>query len=112
MVEIPKPPPPELPGGFRFTGMTEVPAGEIPEQIRAAGPKNAHRARYEGPAPLTVTIYQMNTGPSAFELVQKWRPAAGLIYFHSDSRFVTIESAGLDNERLNEVAKAFEAHLR
>jgi hypothetical protein len=92
--------------------MTEVADAEAPEVIRSAGFKSAHRASYQGPAPMTVTIYEMNTGPSAFEMAQKWRPAPGLLYFHSGSRFVTIEAPGLDNAQLNEVAKALEAHLR
>jgi len=101
----------QLPGGFKFVESVVVAGSEVPEQIRVAGLQSTQRWIYRGPSLLSVTVYEMTTGPAAFELVQQWRPSPGLIYFHSGSRFVMVEAKELGQPELNEVAKAIESHL-
>lgn len=109
---IPEPrpaaPPAELPGGFKFREMVDVPMAEVQER----GAQSASRRRYEGSASLTVTIFQMKSDASAFELVQKSRPQPGTLFFQAGSRYVLLAAPGLDQRQLNEIAKALEKELR
>jgi hypothetical protein len=106
-MQVPPAPPPELPGGFRFREQVEVAAANVREK----GAESAYAFRYDGPASLTMTVYQMKSDGSAFELMQKSRPRPGVMFFHTGSRFVWIEAQGVEQQRLNEVAKALEANL-
>lgn len=105
---VPPPPPPELPGGFRFREQVQAGAADVSEK----GASSAYAFRYDGPAPLTVTVYQMKTEGSAFELVQKSRPAPGVMYFQMGPRFVWVEAQGVAQPQLNEIARTLEAHLK
>ena len=104
--------PAELPGGWRLEGSADLPSAEAPQLVRSLSLKRALRARYQGPASLTVTFFEMTTAPAAFELVQKWRPAPGTLFLHHKAWFLLIESPGSSNAALSQVATALEAHLK
>jgi hypothetical protein len=104
--------PAELPGGFRKRQGASVPEAAWPDMVRRLRCEAAYRGEYEGGTGLAVTVYRMTASSSAFELAQKWRPAAGVLFFHAGALFVTLETPGASHAALNEVAKALEAHLR
>lgn len=101
--------PGELPGGWKLTGTTEE--TDVPELVRQMGLRQALRARYEGPGEITARVFTMKVQASAFELVQKWRAAPGVIFFQSGDHFVLIEQPGADSAALSQVAKAMDEKL-
>jgi hypothetical protein len=107
-VRLPAPPPPELPGGFQFREQLQVPASDVGEKQAESG----YAFRYQGAAPLTVTVFQMKSDASAFELVQKSRPEPGTLFFQAGSKYVLLSATGIDQARLNEIAKYLEERLR
>jgi hypothetical protein len=72
--------------------VNEVPAGAAPEEIRKMGLRRAAAAVYEGPARIDVTIYEMGSPASAFELIQKWRSAEGRMAFYRDRYFGVVSA--------------------
>ena len=100
--------PPDLNGGYRKVSSQPLPSGNVPELIRSMGLRAARTAQYEGPERFQVTVFEMNSGSSAFELAQKWKSEPGRIHFHKGSSFLLLESSGADNATLNRLAALVE----
>jgi len=96
--------PRELSGGYRLVNSEILPAEAAPEPIRSMGLRSVRKVRYQGPEEFQVTVFEMNSGASAFELVQKWKAEPGRLHFHQGSRFILLESVGADHARLNRLA--------
>jgi hypothetical protein len=54
-----------------------VSSDQAPDVVRQLGLKRATSATYQGPATVTVRVYEMKVSTSAFELIQKWRQQDG-----------------------------------
>ena len=54
-----------------------VSSDQAPDIVRQLGLKRAISATYQGPATVTVRVYEMKASTSAFELIQKWRQQDG-----------------------------------
>jgi hypothetical protein len=54
----------------------------------------------------------MKSDASAFELVQKSRPHPGTLFFQAGNKYVLLVAPGVDQQQLNEIAKALEEELR
>jgi hypothetical protein len=104
-------PPPTVIGAGALDGFESVPADGAPENIRSMGVERAYVAHYSGERSVVVSFYHMKSGASAFELVQKWRPADGKLAIYSGAWFVVIESPGTDNAALSAMANELEAVL-
>jgi len=104
--------PSSLEGGWQLASSEPIPAGDVPETVRALGLRRAERYRYLGPEELSVTVYAMSTSAGAFELAQKWRPAEASLAFHQDSYFVVAASPALDRPRLLLVITSLENWLK
>jgi len=103
----PLPLPSELPGGW--VKASEEKRSELPPLVRQMGGRSGTVARYKGSGEVVVTVYETGGQAAAFELVQKWRPEGGKLYFHKGPRFVLLE--GADQALLNRLEKAIEAAL-
>src|SRR5258706_6759644 len=54
----------------------------IPDLVRAQGPKQALFAVYKGGAErIRVLVFEMGSETTAFELIQKWRQSEGLAFY-------------------------------
>lgn len=85
-------PPLTVEGGFRRGGLADAPLDSAPEPLRRLGVRRVQRALYEGPARIEATFYEMPTGASAFEALQKWKPAEGSMALHEGEWFVVAEA--------------------
>ena len=103
--------PVELPGGWKRSAEPSA-SSAVPALVRSLGLRRAFTCQYQGAGTVKVTVYEMNASAAAFELVQKWRPAPGTLFFHQGVYFVLLESPGLDTPTLNGLAKGIEAGLR
>ncbi len=85
------------------------PETNIPEVVSKLGCKQARRASYEGPAKLTVTVFEMTSSAGAFEVLQKWRIERRTVPLQKDKYFVLV--TGANDQVLAEFASAFEKVL-
>lgn len=69
---------------------TEPPA-TAPEIVRAIGTRGWTAATYQGPGKVDLAIYQLTSEPGGLEMVQKWRPQANTVVFHTDRYFVVVK---------------------
>ncbi len=106
-------PAPQLFGGWRLDSAEQVPLSRIPAQVSSRGVKAAFRAVYKNDSETAaVELFEMQTAPSAFELVQQWRPEDGKLAGHYDRWFFTVECPGAPNTVLSALADAVEDSLR
>ncbi len=112
-------------GGYHLGRTFQVPAEGWPPVARNLGLKAEARGSYEGPAPMTVVLYQMGTETSAFELLQKFPKPAPVeanqktgkgegirrLMFHKGRYFVVVETNGDDLAPLKPFTEALEKAL-
>jgi hypothetical protein len=103
--------PDSLPGGWKRAAIEPVPVEQAPELARSLGVKRVARARFDGPTPLTATCFTMGGPASAFELVQKWKPEPGEMFFASGAEFVVLAGPGMDSKSLRPLADALDRAL-
>jgi hypothetical protein len=101
----------QLSGGYRLIDSEILSAETAPELVRNMGLRSVRRLHYQGPEEFQVTIFEMNSGSSAFELVQKWKAEPGKLHFHQASRFILLESTGADHATLNRLAGTVEKEM-
>lgn len=78
--------PPAVKGGWSRSIITSIPRPEWPKDT-----VEAVRIAYSGPGKVDVELYQMTSGPSAFEAMQKWRAVPGKVAnWKRDLFFVTV----------------------
>jgi hypothetical protein len=102
---------PAEPGEWRREAFEDRPAAGAPDPLGRLGVRQAGRARYRGPAAITVDVYEMTTGSGAFEAAQKWKPALGTLAFHQNEFFVVLTSEA-PRETLLAFAQQLEKALR
>jgi hypothetical protein len=98
--------------GWTRTDARTAPPAEAPDSVRKLGPRRVIHARYSGPGDVEVTIYEMGSAVSAFELNQKWRVADNAVHFHHGPYLVAAKSDDAGKPRLFAFAKLMEQHLK
>ncbi len=112
-------------GGYRLGRTFQVPLDGAPPLARSLGLKAEARGAYEGPAAMTVVLYEMGNETSAFELMQKFpkpqpvepNPKTGKgddlrrMIFHKGRYFVVVETNSDDPSRLKPFTGALEKAL-
>lgn len=112
-------------GGYRLGRVFQVPMEGAPPLARQLGLQAAARAAYEGPAPMTVVLYEMANDTAAFELLQKFpkpapaeaKPKTGKaddlrrMLFQKRRYFVVVETNGEDTAPLKPFTAALEKAL-
>jgi len=104
-------PPNTLGDKWKLASAEPVSADTAPLEVRALGLREARRAVYKGTPDVTVMLYEMTTGPGAFEMVQKWRPRPGAVSFYKDRFFVVCEADGNHEAELLEFSRLMEVSL-
>jgi hypothetical protein len=89
--------------------VSSEPESAIPDVISKLGCKQARRAIYEGPAKLTVAVFEMTSSAGAFEVLQNWRVERRTVPLQKDKYFVLV--TGANDKVLAEFASAFEKAL-
>ncbi len=108
---LPWTPPAAIAGGWQLASSEAIPPEQAPEEVRRLGLETALRGRYDGPLPLTVEFYRMRSAPSAFELMQRWRPEPGRMASYKGRWFFLIQSDGAAHAELTAAAQGLEAAL-
>ena len=103
--------PAALPGGWTRRSIEAVGLDQAPELARRLGAKRVTLARFDGPSPLVATYYTMGADSAAFELVQKWKPEPGEMFFSRGPIFVIVAAAGMDARSLRPIVDAVEKEL-
>ena len=105
---------PAKPDGWTLvtqTALDPVPA-ELktwPERSRAV---KVWRSTYNGTSPITITLYAMPWSPgSAWDAIQKWRPAPGTMAFAKGRYFGVAVSPGADQATLRRFVQTVTATL-
>ena len=94
---------PAKPDGW--TLVTQTAADPVPAELKT-GPETsravkAWRATYNGPSLITITLYAMPWSPgSAWDAIQKWRPASGTMAFAKGRYFGVAVSPDADQATL------------
>lgn len=89
----------------------EVTQVDITPEIHRLGLRQAKQAEYANPAEskMRLFVFRMGGQAAAFELVQKWRPAAGRLAFSVGDQFCEVRG---DAGELAAAAAAFESTLK
>ncbi len=104
--------PPDILGGkWKLVSVEAASADTAPLDVRALGLREARRAVYKGTPDVTVMLYEMTTGPGAFEMMQKWRPRPDAVSFYKNRFFVVCEASGNNKAELLEFSRLMEAKL-
>jgi hypothetical protein len=59
-------------------------------------------ATYEGAGKLDARVYQLTSPAAALDVVQRWTPAPGTVFFYSGRFFVLVEWQTADRKALQE----------
>lgn len=76
---------------WKRTAVSPLKESEAPPLVGQLGLKRAISATYQGPATVTLRVYEMKVPTSAFELIQKWRQQDGPAVY-SGPYFVVADS--------------------
>jgi hypothetical protein len=94
-----------LASDWRRESLREIPAPS------ATGALRAFEATYAGPGNLTVDIYQTKFSAVAFEMEQKWKPAANTVAFSKDEYFAVVRWDRAERRALTAFVGALEKAL-
>ncbi len=100
--------PQTLGSGWTLTETTEIAPAEVGGEPGRYEVEFAVRARYSGTGELLIMCYRMKSEGTAFELVQKWRPADGAMAIYRGPWFATLEGESLSHDELSAAAAELE----
>jgi hypothetical protein len=86
----------EVVGAWHRTSIGELPPALEPDSVPRAAVERIRAASYEGP------------GKLALDVVQRWKPAPGTVFFYSGRFFVLIRWQTADRKALREFVGALE----
>jgi hypothetical protein len=87
---------------------SDLPASQVPEQIRRLGIRRAGTAKYQGAGILHVQIYELTTDAGAMEVEQTWKPIADTVAFHKDTHFNVVHWENADKPAVAAFVRALE----
>jgi hypothetical protein len=89
-------------GAWHRTSVGELPAPAASGTISPAVVERIRTATYEGAGKLEARVYQLTSPAAALDVVQRWTPAAGTVFFYSGRFFVLIQWQTADRKALHE----------
>jgi len=98
--------------GWRRLELSAEPLSSAPPEVRALGLQYVHRASYQGPGSVQITLYSMASSTAAFELAQKWRPAPHAVAFYQDNRFIVLDWRDASRSAVQAFIKALRNQLK
>ena len=103
--------PASMPGGWKRTGLREIPASDAPDPVPRTAIDRLQVANYEGPGKLEARAYQLDSPGVALDLVQRWRPSADTVFFYRDEYFIVIKWQEADRKALKAFVDELEKRL-
>jgi hypothetical protein len=93
---------------WKLKQSSDLPASEVPEQIRRLGIRRAGSAEYQGAGALHVQVYELTTDAGAMEVEQTWKPIADTVAFHKDTYFTVVHWENADKSAVAAFVRALE----
>jgi hypothetical protein len=97
--------------GWRLVHLHSLAMGDVPDDIRRLGAREAVRGTYEGRGTLELTLYDMANRKSAYAVLRLAHETGQSVPFFRDRYFGLAESGQADHEMLAVFSRAFEQHL-
>src|ERR1017187_2775483 len=94
------------------TSIGELPPALELDSVPRAAVERIRAATYEGPGKLDARLYQLTSPAAALDVVQRWKPAPGTVFFYSGRFFVLIRWQTADRKALREFVGALEKKFR
>ena len=101
----------EVAGAWHRTSVRELPPSSPPDSVPPAAIERIRAASYEGPGKLDARVYQLTSPAAALDVVQRWKPAPGAVFFYSGRFFVLIQWQTADRKALQEFVAVLEKKL-
>ena len=79
--------------------------------VRAIGTSGWTAATYAGPGKIELAIYRLTSQAGGLEMVQKWRPQANTVVFHTDRYFVVVKYDAADRAPVTALITALQKLL-
>ena len=98
----------EVVGAWHRTSAGELPPALEPDSVPRAAVERIRAASYEGPGKLDARLYQLTSPAVALDVVQRWKPVPGTVFFYSGRFFVLIRWQTADRKALREFVAALE----
>ena len=95
-------------GAWHRTSLRELAPSSPPDAVPPAAIERIRTASYEGPGKLDARVYQLTSPAVALDVVQRWRPVPGTVFFYSGRFFVLIQWQTADRQSLQEFVGALE----
>jgi len=89
-------------GAWHRTSAGELPPSAASGAVSPAVVERIRTATYEGAGKLDARVYQLTSPAAALDVVQRWTPAPGTVFFYSGRFFVRIEWQTADRKALQE----------
>src|ERR1035441_6055446 len=102
---------PEVVGAWHRTSAGELPPALEPDSVPRAAVERIRAASYEGPGKLDARRYRLRSPAVALDVVQRWKPAPGTVFFYSGRFFVLVRWQTADRQALREFVGALEKRL-
>jgi hypothetical protein len=99
---------PEVVGAWHRTSAGELPPALEPDSVPRAAVERIRATSYEGPGKLDARLYQLTSPAVALDVVQRWKPTPGTVFFYSGRFFVLIRWQTADRQALREFVGALE----
>src|ERR1019366_4934013 len=78
----------EAVGVWHRTSIGELPPALEPDSVPRAAVERIRAASYEGPGKVDAPPYQLPSPTVALDVVQRWKPAPGTVFFYSGRFFI------------------------
>src|ERR1039457_255034 len=95
-------------GVWHRTSAGELPPALEPDFVPRAAVERIRAASYEGPGKLDARLYQLTSPAVALDVVQRWKPVPGTVFFYSGRFFVLIRWQTADRKALQEFVATLE----
>src|ERR1039457_7077369 len=101
----------EVAGAWHRTSVRELPPSLPPDPVPPAAIERIRAASYEGPGHLDARLYQLTSPAVALDVVQRWKPVSGTIFFYSGRFFVLIQWQTADRQSLQQFVATLEKNF-
>jgi hypothetical protein len=98
----------EVAGAWHRTSVSELPPSLARDAVPPAAIVRIRAASYEGPGKLDARVYQLTSPAVALDVAQRWKPAAGTVFFYQDRFFVLVQWQTADRKALHEFVATLE----
>ena len=95
-------------GAWHRTSLRELPPSLAPDSMPPAAIERIRAASYEGPGKLDARVYQLTSPAVALDVVQRWKPVPGTVFFYSGRFFVLVQWQTADRKALQEFVGTLE----